>query len=76
MINVRDVFNMKIDWENTSSPQVLRAVVNGKEVRLRFNDFPEEPLCTLIWEGGQQDLSDRGPLWTLPEERENGRGRS
>jgi hypothetical protein len=70
MMDLRDIFNRKIDWESTESPQVLRAVVRGKELRLRFNDFPEEPLCTLIWEGGEQDLNDRGPNWTLPEERE------
>jgi len=69
MIDMNDIFTRKIDWENTDSPHVLRAVVDGREIRLRFNDFPEEPLCTLIWEGGEQNLNDRGPDWTLPEER-------
>ena len=51
------------------SDYVFSAVIDGEELKLRLNDFPEEPLCTLIWEGNEQDLDDLGKHWTLPKHR-------
>jgi len=39
----------KIDWNKTTeSPCIFQTSVNGKTVRLRLNDFPEEPLCSVV----------------------------
>lgn len=60
----------RIDWQKTSeSPYVFQAVFQGKAVRLRLNDFPEEPLCTVIIDGAETDLHEFSKSWTLPRHR-------
>lgn len=60
----------KIDWQKTTeSPYLFRAVLQGKSVYLRLNDFPDEPLCTAIIDGKETDLDDFPKSWTLPRHR-------
>jgi hypothetical protein len=60
----------KVDWQTTKeSPYIFGAVFQGKVVRLRLNDFPEEPLCTVILDGTETDLHEFSKLWTLPRHR-------
>ena len=67
---VKELLNMSVDWQKTKeSPYVFSARIAGRLVRLRLNDFPEEPLCTVLWEGRDQDLEDLGKAWTLPKHR-------
>lgn len=69
---INDLLNRKIDWQKTKeSPYLFTANVEGQVFMLRLNDFPEEPLCTLIWSDGEQDLDDLGRKWTLPRHRSN-----
>jgi hypothetical protein len=68
---VGEILQRKVDWKNAlESAFIFSAVVDGQTFKLRMNDFPEEPLCTLIWaDGQQQDLEDLGKRWTLPAHR-------
>lgn len=70
MKELKVILNQKIDWQKSfESEYIFTAMIDGKLWKLRLNDFPEEPLCTVIWEGGQQDLDDLGEHWTLPKHR-------
>ena len=60
----------KVDWETSKdSPYIFEAVSEGKMVRLRLNDFPDEPLCTVIVDGAEANLDDFPKTWTLPRHR-------
>lgn len=70
---VDKILHSRVDWEPSSeSPYIFQATCGGQAVRLRLNDFPDEPLCTLIVEGTETDLHEFPPLWTLPRHREKG----
>jgi hypothetical protein len=59
-----------LDWVTTKeSPHIFQAVFQGKVVRLRLNDFPEEPLCTVILDSGETDLDEFPKTWRLPRHR-------
>ena len=69
MDDIKKFLNQKIDWQKSKkSDYLFIANIDGCLLKLRLNDFPEEPLCTLIWESGQQDLEDLGKNWTLPKD--------
>ena len=60
----------KIDWQKTTeSPYVFEASFNGTVVRLRLNDFPDEPLCTVIIGDREMDIHEFPKSWTLPRHR-------
>jgi hypothetical protein len=60
----------KVDWRKTSeSPYVFQHIFQGKTVYLRLNDFPDEPLCTVIIDGQETDLNELPNHWTLPRHR-------
>lgn len=68
---LNELIGMKIDWTETSeSPYTFQAISNDKVIKLRLNDFPEEPLCTLLFADQQIDLEDFPALWTLPRHRQ------
>lgn len=67
---IKNIFNQNINWQKGSeSDYIFTAIIDGKLWKLRLNDFPEEPLCTLIWEYGTQDLKEIGEHWTLQVHR-------
>jgi hypothetical protein len=69
MENTESLFSRSIDWQSEKpggrGPEYY-AYVDGKKWRLRMNDFPEEPLFTLIVGEQTIDFDDRPPTWTLP----------
>ena len=70
MLDLKTLLHIPIAWQKTQeSEYVFSTIVEGEEIRLRLNDFPEEPLCTVIWSGGEQDLEELGKGWTLPKHR-------
>jgi hypothetical protein len=69
-MTIEQLLKKKIDWEKTQeSEYIFSATVEGKELFLRLNDFPEEPLCTIIINGNKTNLDDLGKGWTLPKHR-------
>lgn len=70
MIDAKAFLALALNWQKTEeSPYVFATTVRGEVIKLRLNDFPEEPLCTLIFGGREVDLDDLGPNWTLPKHR-------
>jgi hypothetical protein len=60
----------KVDWQTTKeSLYIFQATYEGMTVRLRLNDFPDEPLCTVIVDGQETDLHEFPKIWTLPRHR-------
>jgi hypothetical protein len=60
----------KMDWQSTDNyPYVFQGVFQGQVVQLRLNDFPEEPICTVIADGTETDLQEFPKSWSLPRHR-------
>ena len=56
-----------IRWEVThESKYIFFTNFNGKMVRLRLNDFPDEPLCTVIINNQEIDVEPVPDNWSLP----------
>ena len=57
-------------WEKLSgapSKQILRVAAGDQEWRIRLNDFPDEPLYTLIVDGREIiHFNDWPQEWTKP----------
>jgi hypothetical protein len=65
-----------VTWEESDDVDYpFRATVGGEEWVIRINDFPEDPLYTLII-GGQAivDLDDWPPSWRRPKGQEDQTG--
>ena len=64
------VLRATISWQKTAeSAYVFNAFFEGKEVRLRLNDFPDEPLCTLFVSIDEIQVDEFPKCWTLPRHR-------
>jgi len=60
----------RIDWqESKESEFVFHTDFLNHLVRLRLNDFPDESLCTLIFDGVETDLEEFPECWSLPRHR-------
>ena len=68
-LTIKNLLIRKIDWDKTDDPFLFSSIIEGELIQLRLNDFPEEPLCTVIWEGKEQNLDDLGGKWRLPKHR-------
>jgi len=70
---MKDIFKQlldsKIDWEESPETKYLQARFNDKVARLRFNDWPDEILCTIFIDSEEQDWEDWPEHWTLPAHR-------
>jgi hypothetical protein len=57
-----------IVWQSTGGGEVpYRAQVRGKTLTIRVNDFPAEPLYTLLVDGQEvEDLEDWPAAWVRP----------
>ena len=59
-----------VEWQATSeSKYVFRTVFEGRHFELRLNDFPDEPLCTIMVDDHQIDVDSFPETWTLPKHR-------
>lgn len=60
----------RVDWKTSDDdPYVFQALYRGNVARVRFNDFPDEPICTVIVDGVETDLEEFPDCWTLPRHR-------
>jgi hypothetical protein len=56
-----------IEWQRSpENRHHFFAEIEGQRFELHLNDFPEEPLCTLIGPGEQLDLEQLGEHWSMP----------
>ena len=53
--------------ELTRGGAIFTATVDGHSCRLHMNNFPEEPLYTLVVDGEARDLDEAPPVWKFPK---------
>ena len=65
---MQDLTNLPVAWKHTGDAEFpYTAEVEGRRYTIRLNDFPAEPLYTLISEGKElQDLEDWPSAWAMP----------
>lgn len=69
--SLQRLLESKIDWEPTQvSEFVFQCKFEDRVVLLRLNDFPAEPLCTVVIDDTETDLIDFPTGWRLPRHRE------
>lgn len=63
----KDYLSEKIRWKESFNPEFpFRAAHDGDELRLRLNDFPAEPLYTLLVNNEEvMDIDDLPANWTF-----------
>jgi hypothetical protein len=70
---LEQLLQAQIGWEATNeSKYVFCTTFRGKIVRLRLNDFPDEPICTVIINNQEIDVEHVPDNWSLPSHREEG----
>ena len=69
MDDIRKLLGMRIKWQRTD-PGYFFSEVDGLKCYLRMNDFPDEPLYTLSYQGIQFSFDNTPVLWELPPFKE------
>jgi hypothetical protein len=64
----QDLTQIAITWKHTGDAELpYTAEVLGRTYTIRINDFPAEPLYTLLSGGAElEDLEDWPPAWVMP----------
>jgi hypothetical protein len=66
---LKDIQQMEITWvETKNDPAMFEAVFAGEHVKLRLNDFPDEPICTLFIRDKGIDIEEHPRIWHLQHE--------
>lgn len=56
-MNSCNPLDLKINWiKSNSSDYFFEAIVDNKIAKLRLNDFPEENIATLFFDGNEFEL--------------------
>ena len=64
---IKQILRASVVWREVVPGGVeFHAEVKGHTCKLRMNDFPEEPLYTLIVEGEELDIDDAPKGWSFP----------
>lgn len=63
----KKIVDARIQWQQLSGPY-FQSNFQGKIIKLRLNDFPDEVLWTLIVDGEELNLEETPPHWILPPE--------
>ena len=67
LTGIDEIVNAEIAWQKSPHREHwFTAEFKGESYQLRLNNFPEEPVCTLISKDGEQDLELFGEKWKIP----------
>ena len=67
----KEIKNSVILWEKTVlSKYVFSTPYEDDEILLQLNDFPDQPLCSLIVDDSLLNLEEMPVGWSLPAHRE------
>jgi hypothetical protein len=66
ILKIEDLLLVGITWSKTSGKPDWSATVGKDFCELTMNDFPEEPLYTLHWQGHELDFDDAPHQWIIP----------
>ena len=59
-----EVLRARLEWKKTG-PGQWESVLNEKRCRLTMNDFPDEPLYTVLVDEELMDIDDVPPGWHI-----------
>jgi hypothetical protein len=67
-LKLPDLTKISVTWKHTGDAEFpYTAEIEGRQYTIRINDFPAEPLYTLISGDNEiQDLEDWPPAWAMP----------
>lgn len=69
---INKILESKIDWEKSKTEEYFfQTIFDGRKILLRLNDFPDEPICTIIINSQETDIEEFPEKWTLPAHRTN-----
>jgi hypothetical protein len=60
-----------IQWQHSSDKHIFSTSINGNNVLLRLNDFPAEPLCSIIVDNREFVMEEFPTTWKLPTDANN-----
>jgi hypothetical protein len=60
-----DLLRTKITWIKVAGRPVWYGSYLGRKCELTMNNFPEEPLYTLKWDGLSVDFDESPSVWVL-----------
>lgn len=67
MMNIRHCLSRPIKWNATADAEFpFVANVDGEEMRIRLNDFPEEKLYTLLTAEDEFEINEWPADWERP----------
>lgn len=65
-MKINSYFKKKIIWKQDKQNGILfNSVVDGIECKLRINNFPIEPMYTLMVNDEEIDFDDKPDLWEI-----------
>jgi len=62
---IADLLKENIIWQRVNVGEFISSV-DKVECRLRMNDFPDEPMYTLMFKGESIDFDDKPANWEIP----------
>ncbi len=64
------ITSSQLNWLPVESePYMFFVIFEDERLLLRLNDFPEEPLLSLVWREDKIDMDEWPKGWTLPAHR-------
>ncbi len=68
MSGLDDLTTMPLVWTHTGYGEIPYTTdVDGRRYTIRINDFPAEPMYTLLVDGGElMELEDWPAAWSMP----------
>jgi hypothetical protein len=64
--SIYDLLKTQIAWINVPDGPGWHANVDGEECFLTMNNFPDEPLYTVIWRTLRLNIEDAPANWSIP----------
>ena len=65
---ITDLFKIRIFWEKQFGHPVWTTMIDDTKCLLKMNNFPEEPMYSILWKDQQLDFDDAPYLWVIPHE--------
>ncbi|SNB85173.1 Zn-dependent protease with chaperone function [Agrobacterium sp. 719_389] len=66
---IQRLLKEKIVWAKEAGTPQWHGIHDGEKCELKMNDFPDEPLYTLVWRGERIDFDDAPSSWVLPRDQ-------
>ena len=62
---INDLLVERIKWKEVGTCEFI-SEIDQCECKLKMNDFPDEPMYTLSFQGESVDFDDKPQCWDIP----------